>query len=596
MTKIGKIAVSLAVLMVLAIIAIPNLLSTSYVKQRIADQLSQLTGRHVALEGSSSVSLRPYLGVTYNNVVFSDRGDAKGRPLITIDVLKAKLGLFAALTGDAQLTEVVFIRPLFHLRIDPTGKKNWLPDKGQIGVHLSTKLAGDNLRLGTVRIEDGIVELVDEIKQETHQLTAISGSVSWSNIAAAARAQISAVWRGEIMNVTASVSQPLAWLRHEKTDMSIKLDSKPLAFSFDGTADPKTSHFDGTLTASSPSPKRLANWMGWQVLATQQIGAFSVSGAVTTQANSLEFPEASISLAGHEGKGSLQFTSQEGEQLAVSGTLAFNTIALPEINSLWGATPAPSENDEYVLSVLQGIALDVRLSAKTATSAPFSMSNLAASIIVKNGRAGFDIGQAEALGGAVTGSVDLQTLDNSISAAANFTLSDIELGELTRIYQETSVSLKGKGDVEIKLKSTGRNTEGLMLRLNGEGNIRGTDGSMTGLDLPELLKSSKAGTDTVTRISAGTTDYNQFNIGFFIANGTAFLRDSSIISDNVNVGLKGRVDLVRGTLALRGEIRAPGEEPDRPPILPFFVGGTASSPLFVPLPGTNRKDKETPEK
>jgi AsmA protein len=588
MSKSGKIATVLAGLIVLAIVAIPNLLSTSYVKQRVADQLSQLTGRHVALEGSSSVSLRPYLGVSYDNVIFSDSRDVSGKPLISIEVLKARLGLFAALVGDAQLTEVELIRPHFNLRIDSNGKKNWLPDQGQIGAHISKQVPGDDLRLGTIRIEDGIAELFDESRQETHQLTAITGSVSWPNIGATAKAEISSVWRGEIMNLTASVADPLAWLRNEKSEISVKLSSKPLIFSLDGTTDRNSLRSEGNLSASTPSPKRLADWLGWQVAAIQKLDASSISGVVATQGNGFEFPEASISIAGHEGQGSLQLTRRDDGLFAINGTVAFNTIALPEFNSLWAASPLSTDSSEYDLSILQGIALDVRLSAKTASTAPFSMSNLAASVIVKDGRAGFDIGHAEIIGGTVVGSINLQKLDDSISAAANFTLSDIELGELTRMYKQSSISLQGKGAVDLKLKATGRDADGLMLRLNGEGNIRGTDGVMTGLDLRDLMNSANSGANTVSRISTGSTEYSDIVIGFFIANGTAFLRDSTIASNDVKVGLKGRVDLVRTTLALRGEIQATADSDDTMQNLSFFVGGTASSPLFVPLPAANR--------
>ena len=80
-TRTGKFAIAVTIFVIIAIFAIPNLLSTTYVKQRIADQLSQLTGRQVSLEGSSSISLRPYLGVSYDNVVISDEADQPGKPM-----------------------------------------------------------------------------------------------------------------------------------------------------------------------------------------------------------------------------------------------------------------------------------------------------------------------------------------------------------------------------------------------------------------------------------------------------------------------------------------------------------------------------------
>jgi AsmA protein len=594
-TRTGKFAIVAAIFIVVAIFAIPNLLSTAFVKQRIADQLSDLTGRKVALQGDSSISLRPYLGVSYNNVVISDSADAEGKPLISIDELKAKLGLFAALFGDAQLTEVEFIRPYFHLRIDQNGHRNWLPDQGQIGAHISNPSLGDSLRLGRVRIEDGIVELVDEAQRQTKELTAINGQFVWPNIDTAANVQMSAVWRGEIMEFNASLASPLAWLRNGASDLSVKLISNPLNLAFDGTTSGTSKRFEGNLSTSSPSPKRLADWIGWLLPAIQKVGQSSIAGDMVLEESSLEFPEASVSFEGHEGVGRLQLALRDDTYVAINGTLAFETIALPNLGQLLQGQAAAAETPEkFDLTFLEGLALDVRLSAESASGAPFPVSNLAAAIIVNEGRASFDIGQAESLSGTVSGSINLQNQEGALALSADLVANAIDLEQLTQVYKETGVSLEGSGNVAIKLKSVGQDVPGLVRRLNGEGQMSGLDGTLIGLDLPELFETSSAGSDSVTRVSSGTTDYSEINLGYFIANGTAFLRDSNLIADAIDVSLKGRVDLVRATLALRGMIKNKLETDQTANDLQFFVGGTASSPLFVPLPMTKRST-ETPQ-
>lgn len=601
-TKTGKFAIVATIFLIVAIFAIPNLLSTAFVKQRVADQLSQLTGRQVALEGDSTISLRPYLGVSYDNVVISDPADADGKPLIAIDELKAKLGLFAALFGDAELTEIEFIRPHFHLRVDQNGHRNWLPEQGQIGAQIADPELGDSLQLGRVRIEDGILELVNERQRLTRQLTAINGQLVWPNINDAANAQISAVWRGEIMEINASIAEPLAWLRDGVSEISIKLASNPLNLSFDGTNDAGSNRFDGSLSIGSPSPKRLADWIGSQLPVFQKLGETSIAGDVIMENSSIEFPEASIGLEGHEGMGRLQLALREDGLFAVNGTLAFETIALPQFAQLLqgpAATATGTGNGEtastkFDLAFVEGLALDVRLSAKSASGAPFPVANLAAAAIINDGRASFDIGQAESLGGTISGSINLQSQEDAIALSANLVATAIDLSQLTQVYKDTGVSLEGTGDVSITLKSVGPDTAGLMRRLNGEGQMRGVDGTLIGLDLPDLFEDSNAGSESVSRVSSGSTDYAEINLGYFIANGTAFLRDSNLIADTIDVMLKGRVDLVRSTLALRGMIKNNAGESVDAEDLQFFVGGTAASPLFVPLPVT-RRSTEAPQ-
>ena len=594
-SRTGKFAIVVMMFVIIAIFAIPNLLSTTYVKQRIADQLSQLTGRQVALQGSSSISLRPYLGVSYDNVVISDSKDQNGKPLIAIEEFRAKLGLFAALVGDAELAEIEFIRPHFHLHIHQNGDRNWLPDKGKIGARIADDVSEEILQLGTVRIEDGILELTDQQSRQTSEFTAINGQFSWPDSNSSANTQVSAVWRGEIINMSASIAEPIEWLRNGKTEISVKLDSNPLNLSFDGSRDGAAGQFDGTLAITTPSSKRFADWIGWQLQVPKKLGSFSVAGEVKVQNNSMEFPDAVVSLENHEGKGRLQLSLQNNGMSEVNGTLAFDTIALPNIqNLLQTQTTTPDDPANIDLSVLEGLALDVRLSANSATGAPFPVTNLAAAIIVNDGRASFDIGTASAIGGSVSGSVSLQAQDKSIAIAADLVGTKIELAELTQVYSEKGVSLQGLGDFAIKLKSVGSTFESMMLRLNGEGQLNGDEGSLNGLNLPELYETTIAGSDSVARVSSGVTDYQAINLGYFIANGTAFMRDSYLRAEAVDVQLKGRIDLVRTTLALRGSIANKDENPSAVTSLPFFVGGTASSPLFVPLPTSIRPQPTAP--
>lgn len=595
MTKFGKIAVSLIIVLIIAGLSVPKLLSTTYVKQRIADQLSELSGRHVELTGSSSISLRPYLGVSYNDVVFSDPEDAEGKPLVSIEELKAKLDLFAALFGEANLSQVEFIRPYFRLRVGQNGQRNWLPDKGLLGKQIASEEEDGSLRLGTVKIEDGIVELSDEQSRQSSQLTAVNGQIFWPKSDAPAKINMESVWNGEIMKVSASFADPIVLLRGGTSTVSLNVNSKPIKLILDGEADSTGGGIEGSLSLNTPSPSRLVDWLGWNLPVARMIGELSINGDASLLANSLEFLDASVTVDGHQGVGRLQLVRQIEEVYEVTGTLAFKSIELPAMQYVLAPTGDVADSDAKPdLSFADNLVLDVRLSSEQASSGSLAMSNLAAAAIVRDGRASFDIGAAEAIGGTVAGSVSIRAMDDLIEAAADFALSDIDLEQLTQAYKGTAVSLQGKGDADFKLKSTGRDLNNLIVRLNGEGSIRGKDGELFGLDFPNLLANIGDGSDSVVRVSDGSTSYDELKLGFFVANGTAFLRDSSLKSSAIDLTLKGRTDLVRRSLALRGTIAVPGEENADSAELPFFVGGTDTSPLFVPLPAA-RLQQPPPE-
>ncbi|MEL6948183.1 MAG: AsmA family protein, partial [Pseudomonadota bacterium] len=111
MKRLGIGLTGLACLMVVVVVAAPLVMSSETVKARIEAQLSDVTGRRVRLAGDSSVSINPYLGVTYFDVTI---GQAQGQagaqgeaaPLVTIEEMRAQLGFLALLRGEITLSRL----------------------------------------------------------------------------------------------------------------------------------------------------------------------------------------------------------------------------------------------------------------------------------------------------------------------------------------------------------------------------------------------------------------------------------------------------------------------------------------------------------
>ena len=214
---------------------------------------------------------------------------------------------------------------------------------------------------------------------------------------------------------------------------------------------------------------------------------------------------------------------------------------------------------------------------------PFEMSNLAASVIIRDGQASFDIGQAETMGGVVAGSLALESGEEGLALGADISLNDIALDQLSNLNEDALVSLEGTGVLKVKLKSTGQNARELILKLNGEGSLSGKDGSLIGVDFQEVAAAVGENANSVILLSSNSTEFTELNLGFFFANGTAFLRDSELDNETLKLSLGGRSDLLKQNLALRGTIISKSEVEDEGSARSFFVGGTIGSPFIVPL-------------
>ena len=156
MRKRTKIVIASLVVALVVILGAPQFLSSTVVRERIEQQVSELTGHTLSLGSGGRVSLYPYLAATYKDAVLTSK-DGSNRVLFQAEKMQAKLSLFSIIGGDARLTEILLIRPKFTLSQQD----------------LSRLMASDNLTssqsdrpigVGQLELKDAIIELENETK------------------------------------------------------------------------------------------------------------------------------------------------------------------------------------------------------------------------------------------------------------------------------------------------------------------------------------------------------------------------------------------------------------------------------------------------
>lgn len=602
MYRVLQIGLAVTIVTILALIAAPKFLSSSFIKQQIEAQLSEMLGRSVFLNGNSSVSIRPYLGVSYRDVTVLQADGNPDTPLVSVEGLRAKLGLFSAFWGNPQIVKLQLVRPRFNLRIDKDGVPNWRLEKGPLAERLSLPEAKQPkpFPLGTVQIEDGIVDISDETEGSESKLTALNGVISWDDIQSAGAATLDGVWRGEVVKLRASAASPFEILRGGSSSVELSIDSNPLVMDFNGTVDTADVPFaKGVLGASTPSPGRLAEWFGQNIPATLLLPDVSIGGDVTATAFRLDLPDAKVEIGQNDGVGQLQLVLDDTEQLSVNGTIAFESLALPDIREL-GITrskemPNAAQPQALNLEFLRGLNVDLQVSAESAQSGPVQIESLAASAVINSGKASFDVGQAQTMGGALTGSVSLEVERNITQIAADLELKDIELAQLATLYGENSVSLDGQGSAALNLKSSGNDAKALMRSLKGSATVEGADGVLKGINLASIADpNSEDADDFNANIFDGETGFSELRMALMISNGIAYLQDTTMTASGFKAFLSGRTDIPKRSLALSGRIVRPLDASEEVETLQFFVGGTTVSPLLVPL-STTRRSQAAPD-
>nr|WP_258188382.1 AsmA family protein [Stutzerimonas stutzeri] len=137
------------------------LAESPWARQLIERQLSQrLDGRAVSI-GEFDIEWGLPLGVQLRDLRIANADWASDAPLLTLDALRARLGVGALLTGDVQLRSLQLVQPQVHLARQADGQTNWAALLGDGPEQGSLPLSPDPLRIrdGEIHYRDAQLDL-----------------------------------------------------------------------------------------------------------------------------------------------------------------------------------------------------------------------------------------------------------------------------------------------------------------------------------------------------------------------------------------------------------------------------------------------------
>lgn len=225
------------------------------------------------------------------------------------------------------------------------------------------------------------------------------------------------------------------------------------------------------------------------------------------------------------------------------------TAAIP---AAVGAGPSPFSREMLDLSALQDFDARLGLSAETITAKGWRLDQPVAQVTVLNGTASIERMTGKLLGGDMV-------LSGKLSSGAMPALSGqmsvlgADLGTARPGMGGLSVT-KGKLDTETRFTTSGRSSQDMAARLNGDGKILVRDGIVDGFDLPavnqklnnlenigSLLGVASAG------MSGGQTPFSQLYGSFRAENGIVTSRDLKLEAQGGGASAESVIDLPRWT-------------------------------------------------
>jgi AsmA protein len=272
----------------------------------------------------------------------------------------------------------------------------------------------------------------------------------------------------------------------------------------------------------------------------------------------------------------------------LQGTLAADELNLtPYISTVRLLTNNDRDWNRVPLAIdgLTGVDLDLRLSAAKITLARAKLGRTAIAANLRGGRLNVTIGESQAFGGILKGSVALASSDAGAEFKSQLQFTDVDLENcLGEMFQFRKI--EGRGDIAVAIDATGNSVLALTRTLNGTTTLTGRQGSLVGWNVEQLLRRlERRPLSGAGDFRNGRTPFEKLTIDLKIAEGIANVETVSLEGSKVRLGLAGTASIPARDFDLRGVAALAAAGPaDAPPAfeLPFVVQGPWDDPMLLP--------------
>lgn len=557
------------------------LISPETVRRQVLSEIRAVTGLEPALGGQTTVTLFPSGSVSFGDVVL---GDGK-RPALIADRLTARLRFFPLLVGRVEISDISLERPTIEVDVEPNGQSNW---SGLIEA-LARSQSSNAQRVpafSEMRIDNGTVLVRNPSQKIAETFDQVSFSLAWPSISKSFGATGHLVWHSQPLDVTLTLSDFAAALAGTRTGVKLRVAGAPMKAAFEGSVSIKpTVRVEGTFAADAPSLREAMIWAGQKPLPGGGFGRFAIKAQAAVTGGTIALSNVNVELDGNAAEGVLTFAA-DGRQ-TLQGTLASDALDLtPYLSTIKLLTANQREwsSGHIALDGLSSTDFDLRLSAANVILSNAKLGRTAIGANLRNGHLVIAIGEAQAYGGVIKGSVELTNFEAGVDLKSQMQMSGVDLQ--TCLDQLFGLQrLEGKGDIAFTIEGAGDSVLALTHTLTGSATLTGGNGSIAGLDVEQLLRRLErrplsGGGD----FRNGRTKFDALSVTLKIVKGRVTVEDVKVTGPAVTLAMAGtasipsrEVDLT-GTAALVAAPKAGAV----PFALPFMVQGSWDDPIMLP--------------
>jgi AsmA protein len=568
-----------------ALVAVSAFIPAEKVRNAVIAEIRSVTGLEPVVRGEVAVSLFPTATVTFSDVTLGDDRDAK--PALTADKLTATLRLLPLLVGQIETADVALTRPRVTINLEANGHSNWSSLLARLARTLKpdAKQSDHVMSFSEIRMTGGTIAINDAAHDVAEVLSDVEVSLAWPSIARSFGATGRFAWRGEPFDVSASAGDLFSVLSGDRSGLKVRLAGAPFKVAFDGHMSYRpTLKLEGTIAADGPSLRNALQWAGGRLVPAGGFGLFALKAQTIIAGGTFALSQVNIELDGNAAEGALAFTGEP--RMTVKGTLAADSLDLSPYLSAFEvmrSTERDWSRRPIAIDGLSDFDLDLRLSAARVTVATAKLGRTGVTANLRDGRLTVAIGEAQACGGVLRGSLLLAKVNTGADVKSLLQFSDVDLetclGELFGIRK-----LEGKGDIAMAFEASGDSMFALTRTLAGTTTLIGRQGALAGFNVEQLLKRLEQRPLSIGGdFRRGRTPFEKLTVTLRIVHGVATVEDVALTGGPVRVALAGVALIPSRELDLKGTASLMTAETDPPAFeLPFVVQGPWDDPIVLP--------------
>ena len=588
MRRIFKTVAVLAAVFVVLVVAIqavaPLVVSSSFVRNAMEEELAEWTGHDVTIFGSPTLGFWPTPHIEVSRVAVTKPTDAGVRVLARVSRISADFSLFQAVGGEMAFNDFELQEPEIFIVRDENGRLDWASEgrlsdavataKGADG-HVSLNPALD-LKVGNVTIDNGRIEVRDSATGDKWRASGIRGSLTWPRLSQSASIDISVQINRRDLALKASSAQPLLLLAGQSAPIDSSLTSAGMSLAFNGTANLfDRSYLSGSVNIALQDASSVLAWAGIAPMGTGDLKQFSLTGQFLSSNRTLRLEDLDLAINTSHATGILDLALPQNSPPCLTGTLAFDAF---DLSALLSATSPNRNHPSSLLQSATALELDLRISGKEMSLGPFLITEVALGVINERGQSRVDIVDGVLEGGRVTSQIVSADEKSDFPGSTRIHLRNANLQSVFAKLGVNGVLPQGSGSLELIAQSDLRQANDWD---EPQGTFRIVAGPGVFANFDPITILQRAGPSHYVPLEnpdGQDFSYERFDLSGSFKDGTADIQSAVIAGKTATVTLSGIVPFAEGGVALSASI-AKTTEPDKEHVL--FIGGSTSQPVAI---------------